>query len=207
MSTESPAGVLCEDIAAHPDFVSLWSLPGIDVDLRYASPDNFVSRDVYGGLDCAYLRREAAAALVQAQTWLQAHRPGWRLRVLDALRPQRVQEALYAELDGTPLVRYLAHPERGSIHSFGMAVDVTLLDEQGRELDMGAGFDEMHERSHPEFEAELLAQGLLEPAHLVHRGWLRAAMRHAGFHGINTEWWHFDFGDRAAVRRELPRVL
>jgi D-alanyl-D-alanine dipeptidase len=199
--------IACEDIARHPDFRALLSLDGVDVDLRYASPDNFVGRDVYGGLDCAYLRREAAEALQQAAQWLAQQRPGYRLRVLDALRPQRVQEALYAELAGTPLALYLAHPERGSIHSFGMAVDVTLLDPQGREVDMGSGFDEMAPISHPEFEAEHLARGLLGAAQLAERGWLRAAMRQAGFHGIATEWWHFDFGDRVAVRRELPRVL
>lgn len=200
-------GVRCEDIAGHPDFVHLSTLPGIDVDLRYASSNNFVGHPVYVGLDCAYLRREAATALLSAQSWIASHLPGHRLRVLDALRPQRIQEALYAELAGTPLARYLAHPVRGSIHSFGMAVDITVLNPQGQELDMGAGFDEMAPVSHPEFEAELLAQGQLRAEHLVHRGWLRAAMRQAGFQGIASEWWHFDCGDRVAVRAELPRVL
>src|SRR5574343_1667298 len=110
----------CEDIAGHPDFRALASLPGIAVDLRYATPDNFVGRDVYGGLDCAWLRREAAEALINASEWLGRQRPGYRLLVLDALRPQRVQERLYAKLSGTPLVRYLANPQIGSIHSFGM---------------------------------------------------------------------------------------
>jgi zinc D-Ala-D-Ala dipeptidase len=197
----------CEDVPGHPDFRSLHSLSGIAVDLRYATRDNFVGKAVYGGLDCAWIRREAGEALLQAAAWLAARRADWQLCVLDALRPQRIQEALYAELEGTPLVRYLAHPSRGSIHSFGMAVDVTLLDAAGRELDMGAAFDEMDPISHPEYEAELLAQGRLQPEHLVNRGWLRAAMRAAGFHGISTEWWHFDLGDRDAVRRELPRVL
>jgi D-alanyl-D-alanine dipeptidase len=203
----SPPAILCEDIATHPDFISLLRLPDIDVDLRYATRDNFVGRAVYGGLDCAWLRREAATALLSAAAWLQQRQPGHRLRVLDALRPQRVQEALYAELADTPLAIYLAEPERGSIHSFGMAVDVTVLDPQGRELDMGAAFDEMDAISHPEFEAELLAQGRLRPEHLAARGWLRAAMRQAGFHGISTEWWHFDLGDRTQVRATFPRVL
>lgn len=199
--------IACEDIATHPDFRSLLSIPGIDIDLRYATPDNFVGRAVYGGLDCSWLRREAADALEAAAAWLAAYRPGYRLLVLDALRPQRVQELLWAELQGTPLTLYLANPERGSIHSFGMAVDVTLLDPQGIEVDMGTGFDEMALSSHPDHEVELMAQGLLKAAHLSERGWLRAAMRHAGFQGISTEWWHFDFGDRVAVRRDFPRVM
>ena len=199
--------IACEDIPRHPDFRALATVPGIALELRYATRDNFVGRAVYGGLDCAFLRREAADALEAAARWLDAHRPGYRLLVLDALRPQRVQQRLWDELQGTPLTMYLAPPERGSIHSFGMAVDLTLLDPQGREVDMGSGFDEMTLASHPDHEAEHLALGQLTAAHLVERGWLRAAMREAGFHGITTEWWHFDLGDRVAVRRDLPRVL
>jgi len=199
--------IACEDVPSHPDFRSLLSIAGISVDLRYATPDNFVGHDVYGGLDCAWLRREAADALELAAAWLASKRPGYTLRVLDALRPQRVQEVLWAELQGTPLTMYLANPERGSIHSFGMAVDVTVIDPRGAEVDMGSGFDEMSLNSHPDHEVEHLALGLLQPAQLVERGWLRAAMRHAGFQSISTEWWHFDFGDRVAVRRDLPRVL
>jgi D-alanyl-D-alanine dipeptidase len=199
--------ISCEEIPHHPDFRALSSISGISIDLRYASPDNFVGRAVYGGIDCAWLRREAADALQIAADWLAAQRPGYQLLVLDALRPQRVQEVLWNELQGTPLTQYLAHPERGSIHSFGMAVDASLLDSHGLEVDMGSGFDEMTLFSHPDHEVEYLAQGLLQPQHLVERGWLRAAMRHAGFQSISTEWWHFDFGDRIAVRRDLPRVL
>ncbi|RYE92476.1 MAG: hypothetical protein EOO78_28755 [Oxalobacteraceae bacterium] len=105
--------VRIEDIAAHPDFRRLATLGhGIGVDLRYATDDNFVGHPVYAGIDCAWLRREAAAALEQAAAWLHDRRPGWRLLVLDALRPQRVQQRLWDELQGTPLTLYLAHPER-----------------------------------------------------------------------------------------------
>ena len=199
--------IRCEDIPGHPDFRALASIAGIHIDLRYATADNFVGHDVYGSLDCAWLRREAADALQVAAAWLSVHRPGYSLSVLDALRPQRVQERLWAELQGTPLTLYLANPERGSIHSFGMAVDVTLLDAAGAEVDMGSGFDEMSLVSHPDHEAEQLALGRLSAAQLCERGWLRAAMRQAGFQPITTEWWHFDFGDRIAVRRDLLRVM
>ncbi|HEY4080868.1 MAG TPA: M15 family metallopeptidase [Burkholderiaceae bacterium] len=199
--------IACEDVPGHPDFRSLLSIANVSVDLRYATPDNFVSRPVYGGLDCSWLRREAADALENAAAWLVHRRPGYRMLVLDAVRPQRVQELLWNELAGTPLTMYLANPERGSIHSFGMAVDVTLIDPAGQEVDMGTGFDEMTLPSHPAYEVELLAQGVLKAEHLVERGWLRAAMREAGFQSISTEWWHFDFGDRVAVRRDLPRVM
>jgi zinc D-Ala-D-Ala dipeptidase len=202
------APIRCEDIAHHTDYVRLQSIADIAVDLRYASSNNFLGRDIYGGLDCAWLRKEAAQGIAQAAAWLAAHHPSWQLCILDALRPQRIQQALWDALAGTPLQMYLAAPERGSIHSFGMAVDVTLLDRTcSAELDMGTGFDEMDEASHPEFEDKHLRSGRLTAAQLNHRLALREAMKLAGFEGIDTEWWHFDFGDRTHVRAKLPRVL
>jgi D-alanyl-D-alanine dipeptidase len=195
-----------EDIAASPDFRPLASLRGVPFDLRYAGANNFAGRDLYGALDCAWLRREAAAGLEQAAAWLAAQRPGWRILVLDALRPQRVQEAIWADIAGTWMEHYFAPPERGSIHSFGMAVDVTLIDAQGREADMGSGFDEMTPASHPALHAQHLASGVLTEAQVRARQWLHEAMTQGGFHGIPTEWWHFDHGERERVRREWPRI-
>jgi len=154
----------------------------------------------------AWLRREAASGLEAAAAWLQAQRPGWRILVLDALRPQRVQEAIWVDVAGTPAQEYFANPERGSIHSYGMAVDVTLLASDGSEADMGSGFDEMSPASHPALHEAHLASGLLKPAQVAERDCLRLAMEHGGFAGIPNEWWHFDHGDRERVRRELPRV-
>jgi zinc D-Ala-D-Ala dipeptidase len=195
-----------EDIAGHPSFVRLESIAGIRVDLRYAGADNFDGRVLYRGIDCAWLRVEAAAGLEAAAAWLAAHHPRHRLLVLDALRPHRVQVAIWADVKGTPAARYFADPARGSIHSFGMAVDVTLLDAQGRELDMGSGFDEMNAKSHPALEAEQLAAGAITQAHIAAREILRGAMAAGGFIGIPTEWWHFNHGDPATIRRAFPRV-
>ena len=199
--------VPCEAIPGHPDFRRLDSIAGIAVDLRYATADNFVGRDLYSPLDCRWLHKDAAAALEQAVAWLAARQPGYKLLVLDALRPQRVQEQLWAALQGTDLLTYIADPARGSIHSFGMALDLTLLDAQGGELDMGTAFDDLSERSHPALEEGLLAVGVLSDQHIENRRLLRDAMLHNGWHGINTEWWHFDCGDRLHVRRHYTRVL
>lgn len=196
----------CEEIGRHPGFRHLSRLPAADHDIRYAGTHNFCGRSLYGALDCAWLREEAAQGLERAARWLQAHRPGYRLLVLDALRPHRVQEAIWRDVVGTPMATYFADPQRGSIHSYGMAVDITLLDPQGRECDMGSGFDEMHERSHPVLETRHLARGVLSAAQLTERGWLYEAMAAGGFRGIDTEWWHFDHGDRDQVRREMQRV-
>jgi D-alanyl-D-alanine dipeptidase len=196
-----------EDIAAHPDYRHLHTLAGVAHELRYVGADNFAGRSLYGRLDCAWLRREAAEGLEAAARWLATARPGWQLLVLDALRPQRVQEAIWIDVAGTPEQEYFANPERGSIHSYGMAVDVTLRSPAGAEADMGSGFDEMSRLSHPALHAELLAAGQLTPAQVAERDCLAAAMRAGGFAGIPNEWWHFDHGDRDRVRRELPRVL
>ena len=198
--------VRCEDVASHPDFRRLADIPGIAVDLRYAGPRNFVGRDLYGTLDCAWLHRQAAAGLEQAAQQLAREAPGHRLLVLDALRPHRVQIELWDFLDGTGLRQYVADPARGSIHSFGMALDATVIDPQGRELDMGTGFDEMVELSHPALEVRHLDSGALTPAQHANRRLLRDTLAAAGFRGIPNEWWHFELGEREQVRRSFTRV-
>jgi D-alanyl-D-alanine dipeptidase len=200
--------VRIEDIASHPGFRRLDSVVGVTHDLRYAGSNNFAGRVLYDpAIDCAWLRREAADGLEAAARWLAQHRPGYRLLVLDALRPQRVQESIWAGVVGTPMQPYFAEPVRGSIHSFGMAVDLTLITPDGHEADMGSGFDEMNQTSHPEHHERLLAEGRLTREQVAEREWLREAMAQGGFSGIATEWWHFDHGDRERVRREWPRVV
>lgn len=199
-----------ELIALHPDFKPLSSLAGIAVDLRYNSTDNFVGRDIYADWDCAWLHRDAWDGLARAVEWLHQHpdqeHGSCTLRILDAVRPHRIQQLLWDQLKGTPLQGYLADPARGSIHSFGMAVDVTLQDQAGRELDMGTGFDAMTPLSHPSMETMHMEQGLLSRRQVANRQLLRDAMRAGGFQGISTEWWHFDCGDKATVRRDFERV-
>jgi D-alanyl-D-alanine dipeptidase len=196
----------CEDIASHPDFRHLSTLEHIAVDLRYASVDNFVGRNLYGALDCAWLHHLAAAGLQRAAALLAREAPGHRLLVLDALRPHRVQIQLWDHLEGTDLRQYVADPARGSIHSFGMALDATLVDGKGRELDMGTGYDEMTELSHPKLDESHLASGALTPAQHANRQLLRRVLCASGFNGIDNEWWHFDMLDRTHVRQHFTRV-
>jgi D-alanyl-D-alanine dipeptidase len=196
----------CEDIATAPEFRHLATLQGIAVDLRYAGTDNFVGRNLYGDLDCAWLHRLAATGLELAAAALAARAPGHRLLVLDALRPHRVQVQLWDYLAGTQLREYVADPARGSIHSFGMAIDATIVDAAGRELDMGSDYDEMVALSHPALEAEHLALGTLTARQVHNRELLRGVLARAGFRGISNEWWHFDLLDRQHVREHFTRV-
>ncbi|MEO6664092.1 MAG: M15 family metallopeptidase [Rubrivivax sp.] len=202
----APAGLTIEQVAAHPHFVRLQAIDGVAQDLRYAGRDNFAGRSLYGSHDCAFLRAEAAEGLMQAARWLAQARPGHRILVLDALRPHRVQQSIWTDVVGTPMALYFADPAVGSIHSHGMAVDVTLLNSQGVEVDMGGAYDEMAPISHPALHDLHLASGALSPAQLAERRWLHEAMLQGGFSGIDTEWWHFDHGDRKRVREHMPRV-
>ncbi len=206
MKTPTPASVGIEEVATTGHFRHLSTLPGIVYDLKYASTDNFAGTDLYGGHDCAWLHRDAAEALAECARYLGKKDPDLRLLVLDALRPHRVQEDMWGRLKDTPLRIYLADPARGSIHSFGMAVDITIARSDGTWLDMGSGFDELAERSHPEFEARFLADGTLTLLQVGNRQLLRDTMKAGGFMGIRTEWWHFDFGDRRQVRETFVRV-
>jgi D-alanyl-D-alanine dipeptidase len=196
----------CEDIAKYPEFRHLHAMPGLAVDLRYASTNNFVGRNLYGALDCAWLHHLAAEGLEHAAQLLAREAPGHRLLVLDAVRPHRVQIQLWDHLEGTDLRQYVADPALGSIHSFGMALDATVIDASGQELDMGTGYDEMTELSHPQLEARNLAEGTLTPQQLRNRELLRGVLGRAGFWGISNEWWHFELADRKKVRAEFTRV-
>lgn len=196
----------CELLSSHPDYCRLSALPGIAVDLRYASANNFVGYALYQGIDCDWIHREAAAGLLASANWLKRHYPEYQILVLDALRPNRIQIKLWEFLDGTNLRIYVADPALGSIHSYGKAIDVTLTDQHGVELDMGSDFDELNEKSHPVLEKQLLQSQQLSSHHLHNRTILRNAMEAGGFHGIRSEWWHFNHGDPAFVRASYLKI-
>jgi zinc D-Ala-D-Ala dipeptidase len=201
-----PASIRCEEIASHADFRHLSTIRALAIDLRYAGVDNFVGRNLYGSLDCAFLHRMAAGGLERAAARLAREAPGHRILALDALRPHRVQIQLWDHLEGTDLRQYVADPARGSIHSFGMALDATLVDPHGRELDMGTGYDAMTELSHPALEGEHLVAGRLGADQVRNRELLREVMVDAGFGTIDNEWWHFEMLDRQHVRQTFRRV-
>lgn len=199
--------ITVDALGADPEFVHLSALPGLAIDLRYASPRNLLGRDLYAPHDCAWLHLHAAQALQRATAWLAREQPALRLLVLDAARPQRVQEQFWALVEGTPMQPYFAPPARGSIHSFGMAVDLTLIDAAGRELDLGTPFDDTSDLAHPALEHAHAAAGRLNADQLQRRRLLRTAMLQGGWQPIASEWWHFDCGDRAEVRQRWRRIV
>ncbi|MFP4012534.1 MAG: M15 family metallopeptidase [Chitinispirillaceae bacterium] len=178
----------------------------IAVDLKYSTEDNFLNEDVYGEMDECYLQREAAVKLSRAQTLLDSIRPGHTLVVYDALRPRSVQYKMWDIVKDTPKRIYVAKPQNGSIHNYGAAVDVSILDENGEELDMGTRFDFFGELAQPRYEEKFLAEGKLTQEHVNNRKLLRLAMSRAGFLSISVEWWHFDAFDKKLIREKYPIV-
>lgn len=166
--------------------------PEILVDLKYNTPDNFLDTAVYGGLNKAYLRPPAADKLLKAQELLKEKRPDYTLLVFDGARPRRVQYIMWDVLDIPFKRNYLANPDEGSIHNYGCAVDLSIADSTGQEIDMGTPFDFFGELAQPQLESQMLASGALTQEQLDNRLLLRDVMTRAGFSKIRTEWWHFN---------------
>jgi D-alanyl-D-alanine dipeptidase len=129
------------------------------------------------------LRRGVVERLARAQMELQAQHLS--LQLWDCYRPLAVQRKFFALV---PDPRYVADPAKGSKHNRGAAVDVTLVDGRGRELDMGTGFDDFSPRAHR--DTHDISN---EARH--NRAILDGAMLRAGFLPFATEWWHFDAPD------------
>jgi len=180
--------------------------PDAVVELKYATADNFLGRNVYGSLSRCYLVREAALKLAEAQKRLTALKPGWRLKIFDGARPRRIQTAMWEIVKGTPQQPFVANPETGSMHNHGAAVDLSLVDEAGRELDMGTPFDYFGDLSQPRWEEKFLEEGKLAAAQVANRRLLRTVMSEAGFLPISNEWWHFDAFPKDEVRRRFKII-
>lgn len=181
--------------------------PSIRVDLMYASPDNFVGKILYKDIRKAFMLPEAALRLAIAQKHLMALRPGLRLLICDAARPMQIQQLMWDQVKGTDKREYVSNPANGGgLHNYGAAVDVTLVDVQGKELPMGSPVDFFGDEARPDREEEMVKQGRIMPEHLENRCILRQVMTEAGFRVLSGEWWHFNLMSRQEARKTL-RVI
>jgi len=191
------------------DLVDVLSLDArFKADVRYATEDNFFNKAVYPDARCI-LRKAVAARMIKAQDWLDKTRPGLHLLFKDCYRPHSVQFVLWDAVKGTNKAGYVANPNSptGSIHSYGAAVDLTLVDDAGQELDMGTPYDFLGKLAEPRREAEYLKSGALGAAQVANRALLRRAMVEAGgMRAIPNEWWHFDEAPKAQIRRRYKRL-
>nr|WP_038369425.1 D-alanyl-D-alanine dipeptidase [Brackiella oedipodis] len=165
------------------EIISPQDLP-IIIDMPYATHHNITARPIY---QAPVLALHPDAAQVLRQAVKLAAQAGLQLKVFDGYRPAAAQWQLWHAL---PDATYVKPPQIGSNHTRGVALDLTLVDANGQELDMGTGFDSMETASHhfaPDLSAQVYHNRLL----------LIAIMAAAGMQHLATEWWHY----------ELPNAL
>ncbi len=163
------------------DFVRLKDLsPDFVYELKYATPDNFLKQAVYDCGEC-YLRKSTAEALVKANEAFK--QLGYRIKLFDCYRPLSVQKKMWKILPGT---HYVANPAKGSKHNRGAAVDLTLVDAKGKELNMGTPFDFFGKEAHHTYTQH--SKEVLE-----NRKLLKETLDKYNFKSIYSEWWHYEY--------------
>ena len=153
----------------------------IVTDVKYATTNNFTGQILYP-TDKVYIRKIVGEALAKVQAYLLENY-NLQIKVFDGYRPLSVQKKMWKIL---PDNRYVANPAKGSRHNRGAAVDLTLIDSTGSELEMGTEYDNFTEKAHydyPDLSEEVKSN----------RKILLDAMVKFGFSPIESEWWHFDF--------------
>ena len=168
------------------DLVELIKLDSsIHLDIRYATNNNFVGKPVYKEAR-AFLQRPAAEALVRANASLKPL--GYGLLVFDGYRPWSITK-LFWKVTPDDKKQFVADPAKGSKHNRGCAVDLSLYDlNTGKEIEMTGNYDEMTERSYPNYTGGTEQQRKM-------RDLLRSKMEAQGFTVYEYEWWHFDYKD------------
>jgi D-alanyl-D-alanine dipeptidase len=152
----------------------------IILDIRYATTNNFTKQKVYSAARCK-LRREAAESLKSVQHEL--HKLGLGLKMYDGYRPLSVQKKFWEIM---PDDRFVANPAKGSRHNRGAAVDLTLVDSLGNELEMPTPYDDFTEKAARNYMN-------IPPRVIANRALLEHAMTKHGYLPMPSEWWHFDF--------------
>lgn len=156
-------------------------IPGLQLDIRYATTNNFTGEIIYG-LAKAYARRPVAEALKKVQNDLK--KKGLELKIHDGYRPYSATVKFYEVYGDTTFV---ASPYKGSRHNRGCALDLTLVDSKTKkEIKMPTPYDSFQEEAFPDFP-------LKDMEAKTNRDLLRSAMESRGFKVYDSEWWHFDF--------------
>lgn len=155
----------------------------VELDIAYATCNNFTAAPIYKSSRC-FLHADAALLLKKAI--IMARELGYQFKIFDGFRPTEAQEKMW---DFCPDPTFLAPPERGSAHSRGVAIDLSLIDnESGEELDMGTAFDAFTPLSfHGSIDISKEAQ--------KNRFILLGIMSAAGFDFYKNEWWHYQLFD------------
>lgn len=154
--------------------------PSIIIDMRYATKNNFVEEKMYECGRC-FLRPTVAKAVIEAHKELQ--KKGLGFKMYDCYRPRPIQWKLWNKV---PDARYVSDPRKGSMHNRGAAVDLTIVDKEGKELEMGTDYDFFGRRAYQTYTD-------LPDTILANRTLLRETLAKFGFRHIRTEWWHYAY--------------
>lgn len=150
------------------------------LDMKYATEDNFVKEKMYECGRC-FVRPAVAKVILEAQQQLQKENLG--LKMFDCYRPKPVQERLWKKV---PDANYVAPPWEGSMHNRGVAIDLTIVDAKGNELDMGTPYDFFGEEAHHTYTKH--------PNEVkANRKKLKSLMESLSLEPIRTEWWHYSY--------------
>jgi zinc D-Ala-D-Ala dipeptidase len=182
----------------------------IHVELKYATNDNFMKQKLYQTLTKLYLQKEVAERISNCQNYLKTIHPSYSLLIHDGVRPIDVQQRMWDALDSIPPSergKFVSNPKNHSVHNYGAAVDLTIIDETGTPLDMGAEVDDIRKIAYPGLESQFLASGELTIEQVNNRKLLRKVMQNQGFINIPSEWWHFNAYRRDVVKTKYKVLL
>ncbi len=166
---------------------------------------NYFRENFYDGLTKAYLRKEVAKKLSNAQKHLKSKFPGYSILIMDAARPRSVSQLMYDKMKGTKFEKFVANPKKGSMHNYGIAVDVTIVDENGKEIDMGFSPFYRSDLSIYWGYAKLKMFGLNEKQK-KNRNLLSNVMKKVGFIPLSYEWWHFNGMPKDKARKRYQII-
>jgi len=198
--------ILSQNLASSPLYVDLTYNSPYFFDLKYTTASNFLGHNLYGDFKGCFLHRMAAAKLQFAYKILKKNYPQASFLIYDALRPRSAQWEMWNKVLGTPEQKYIGDPTKGSMHNFGLAVDLTICDLSGKPWDMGTDFDHFSKLAEPEWDDEHLKSGQLTAAQVANRNVLYDVMGKSGFLPIKHEWWHYNATLIDKARSQYPIV-
>lgn len=162
-----------------------------EYDMKYATEDNFLKSKVYDCAEC-FLRLKTVNTLIEVNK--EFIKRGYRIKLFDCYRPLDIQKKMW-KIVSNP--EYVADPAKGSIHNRGGAVDITLVDMNGKELDMGTPFDHFGiEASH---NYRKVSKKVKKNRHL-----LKKVMIANYFNSFDSEWWHYNL--KSALNDKVSNV-
>ena len=178
----------------------------IKVNLVNSNPkNNYFRENYYNGLKKAYLQEKIAIKLSIAQKHLKSKFPKYSLMIMDAARPRSISQLMYDKMKGTKFEKFVANPQKGSMHNYGIAVDITIIDMNEKEIDMGFS---------PFYKGDLLIYWNyakkkifnLSDKQKQNRKLLAEVMKKAGFIPLSFEWWHFNGVSKKKARRQYSII-